>query len=78
VLVLARPESLRLGAEGDGRVRGVVISRRFIGPTAHFTVRTDGGAVVEVAALAGAAREGDRVGIEPAGTGLHLFPAAVA
>ena len=78
VLVLARPESLRLGAEGDGRVHGVVIGRRFIGPTAHFTVRTDGGAVVEVAALAGAAREGDRVGIEPAGTGLHLFPADVA
>ncbi len=74
--LLARPEGLRLVAPGAaGALAGAVTNRRFTGALAYFTVQTASGLEVEVAAPAGAAAEGDAVGLLPAGTGLHLFPA---
>jgi len=72
--LLARPEGLRLAAPGPGRVVATVTGRRFTGPVAFFSVLTAGGGALEVAAAPGAAREGDAVGLEPAGADLHLFP----
>jgi len=76
--LLARPEALRLTPAAEGALAGTVTNRRFVGATAYFTVATPTGAELEVAALPSAAREGDRVGLAPAGGGLHLFPAETA
>jgi len=76
--LLARPEGLRLVPPGPGRVAGTITGRRFTGPVAFFSVLTAGGAALEVAARPDAAREGDAVGVEPAGAGLHLYPGAEA
>ena len=54
-----------------------IISRRFVGPSAIFTTRTDGGAVLEVVAPPQAVPTGARVGLMPSrrvGGGIHLFP----
>ncbi|TFG48551.1 MAG: ABC transporter ATP-binding protein [Gemmatimonadales bacterium] len=74
--LLARPEGLRIADPQSGRVTGTVTNRRFTGPIAYFLVETPAGHVLEVAGSPDAAREGDTVGVEPTGTGLHLFPAA--
>jgi ABC-type Fe3+/spermidine/putrescine transport system ATPase subunit len=74
--LLARPEGLCLTESRPDRVSGTVTDRRFTGAVAYFSVETSSGLALEVAAPPGAAREGDSVGIEPTGTGLHLFPAA--
>jgi len=72
--LLARPEGLRLAARQPDRLSGTVTGRRFTGAVAYFSVSTPSGLELEVAAPPGAAREGDAVGIEPAGAGLHLYP----
>jgi ABC-type Fe3+/spermidine/putrescine transport system ATPase subunit len=72
-LLLARPEALCFTAPSAGVLTGQVTDRRFSGALAFFTVRTDGGAMVELAAAPGAAVAGDRIGLRPSGSGLHLF-----
>jgi putative spermidine/putrescine transport system ATP-binding protein len=76
-LLLARPEALRLADPGPGTLRATVTGRRFVGPWALFTLRTDSGATLEVAGPARAVRAGQEVGILPSRRGdggLHLFP----
>jgi len=74
--LLARPEGLRITAPAASGLTGTVTGRRFTGAVAYFTVETSSGLVLEVAGPPAAAREGDAVGIEPTGAGLHLYPAA--
>ncbi|HEX6104877.1 MAG TPA: ABC transporter ATP-binding protein [Gemmatimonadales bacterium] len=76
-LMLVRPESLRLAEPGPGVLPGIVTERRFVGPSALFTVRTESGAPVEVVAPHRAVRAGQPVGLLPSrrlGGGIHLFP----
>jgi len=76
-LMLVRPEALRITQPEPGAVAATVIGRRFVGPSAIFTVRTDGGAVLEVVAPPQAVPAGARVGLMPSrrvGGGIHLFP----
>jgi ABC-type Fe3+/spermidine/putrescine transport system ATPase subunit len=80
VVLLARPEALRLGDDPQA-IMGTVAGRRFTGPSSFFTILTASGATLEVVAPPAAVREGERVGILPsrrAAGGLHLFPAAEA
>ncbi len=74
--LLARPEGLRIADPQPGRVTGTVSNRRFTGAVAYFSVETPAGLILEVAGAPAVAREGDTVGVEPTGTGLHLFPVA--
>ena len=74
--LLARPEGLRLAEAAPSRLAGVVTGRRFTGAVAYFSVETSTGLSFEIAGTPAAAREGDTVGIESVGAGLHLFPAA--
>jgi ABC-type Fe3+/spermidine/putrescine transport system ATPase subunit len=76
-LMLVRPEALRITQPEPGAVAATVIGRRFVGPSAIFTVRTDRGAVLEVVAPPQAVPAGARVGLMPSrrvGGGIHLFP----
>ncbi|HET6577809.1 MAG TPA: ABC transporter ATP-binding protein [Gemmatimonadales bacterium] len=76
-LMLVRPEALRLTPHEPGAVSATVTERRFVGPSAIFTVRTDGGAVLDVVAPPQAAPAGARVGLmlsRRVGGGIHLFP----
>lgn len=75
-MLLARPEAIRLVPPVPGVLRGTVTDRRFTGSSALFTIRTGGGNAIEVQADPGAAEVGGEVGLEPGGTGLHLYPAA--
>ncbi|MDQ2669679.1 MAG: ABC transporter ATP-binding protein, partial [Gemmatimonadota bacterium] len=76
--LVARPEALWLTAPGAaGALDGVVDTRRFLGATALFGVRTGTGELLEVSAPLHAAEPGARVGIVPSrrsGGGIHLFP----
>ncbi len=74
--LLARPEALRIGpADPDPAVFvGTVTDRRFLGATSLFRVAADSGTVLEVEGPAGTAEVGARVGVVPAGAGLHLYP----
>jgi ABC-type Fe3+/spermidine/putrescine transport system ATPase subunit len=77
-LMLVRPEALRLTPPGGGAVSATIRERRFVGPSALYTVVLDGsGAAIEVVAPQQAVRIGEQVGIMPsrrAGGGIHLFP----
>ena len=76
-LMLVRPEALRLTQNEPGAVPATVTERRFVGPSAIFTVRTGGGAVLDVVAPPQAAPAGAQVGLMPSrrvGGGIHLFP----
>jgi hypothetical protein len=76
-LLLARPEALRIAESGPDAFSATVTGRRFVGPSALFTVRTAGGATLEIVAPARAVRAGQAVAILPsrrADGGLHLFP----
>lgn len=76
VLMLVRPEALRLTTPNPGTLQATVSGRRFLGPSALFSARMDGGGVIEVMAPPAAAQVGERVGIMPsrrAGGGIHLF-----
>jgi len=74
--LLARPEGLRLVPASGDHLSGTVTDRRFTGAVAYFLVETDSGLMLEVAAAPSAAREGERVGVTPADSGLHLYPEA--
>jgi ABC-type Fe3+/spermidine/putrescine transport system ATPase subunit len=77
-MMLVRPEALRLTLNEPGAVPATITARRFVGPTAIFTARTDGGAVLDVVAPPRAVPAGARVGLMPSrrvGGGIHLFPA---
>jgi iron(III) transport system ATP-binding protein len=76
-IMLARPEALRLTEREPNAIAATVTGRRFVGPTALFTVRTESGQAIEVVAPPRAVRAGQPVGILPsrrAGGGIHLFP----
>ena len=73
VLVMARPEGLQFAAPAPGILAGTVTERRFAGGVASFLVGLESG-TVEVQATPRAARVGDRVGLEPSGQGVHVFP----
>jgi iron(III) transport system ATP-binding protein len=75
--LLVRPEALRLTTDEPGAVPATVAGRRFVGPSALVTARTDGGVLLEVVAPPQAVAPGVRVGLMPsrrAGGGMHLFP----
>jgi ABC-type Fe3+/spermidine/putrescine transport system ATPase subunit len=77
VLMLLRPEALRLAPPGPDTVAATIVGRRFVGPSAIYSARTESGAVLEVVAPAQAVPTGARVGLLPsrrAGGGIHLFP----
>ena len=79
--MLVRPEALRLAERGANAVAATVTGRRFVGPSALFTVRTEAGHALEVVAPPRAVRAGQPVGLLPsrrAGGGIHLFPRAEA
>ena len=63
-VAVVRPERLRFGPPGVGRVAGVVKERRYTGAAAFFQVETDGGERLEVLAAPDAARVGERVHLE--------------
>ena len=78
-LMLVRPEALRITPLDLGAVPATITARRFVGPSAIYTARTDGGAILEVAAPPRAVPAGARVGLMPSrrvGGGIHLFPPA--
>ena len=75
--MLARPEALRLTERTPHAIAATVTARRFVGPSALFTVHTGSGHAIEVVAPPRAVRAGETVGIQPsrrAGGGIHLFP----
>jgi putative spermidine/putrescine transport system ATP-binding protein len=77
-IMLVRPEALWITEPAAGTLAATVTGRRFVGPSALFTVRTAGGTVLEVLAPARSVRAGQAVGILPsrrADGGMHLFPA---
>ena len=77
-VMLVRPEALRLTPPDAAAIPATITSRRFVGPSAVFTARTDGGAVLEVVAPPQSVPAGARVGLMPSrrvGGGIHLFPA---
>jgi ABC-type Fe3+/spermidine/putrescine transport system ATPase subunit len=80
IRVMLRPEALRIAPPETPGLRGVVADRRFTGASAHFLVRSEGGAQVEVSAPPESAAAGDRVSLiprfEPADREfvLHCFP----
>jgi len=76
-MLLVRPEGLRLAEREPGAIAATVTGRRFVGPSALYTLVTDTGAAVEVLAPPRTVRAGQVIGILPsrrAGGGLHLFP----
>ena len=78
-MMLVRPEALRLTLTEPGALPATITARRFVGPAAIFTARTDGGAVLDVVAPPRSVPAGARVGLMPsrrAGGGIHLFPPA--
>jgi ABC-type Fe3+/spermidine/putrescine transport system ATPase subunit len=77
-LMLIRPEALRITPLDPGTLPVTVTARRFVGPSAVYTTRTDDGAVLDVVAPPQAVPAGARVGLMPSrrvGGGIHLFPA---
>jgi len=76
-LMLVRPEALRLTPADPRAIPATITSRRFVGPSAVYTARTDRGVVLEVVAPPQAVPAGARVGLMPSrriGGGIHLFP----
>jgi hypothetical protein len=76
-MMLLRPDALRITPLDPGALPVTITSRRFVGPSAIFTTRTDGGAVLEVVAPPQAVPTGARVGLMPSrrvGGGIYLFP----
>jgi putative spermidine/putrescine transport system ATP-binding protein len=69
-----RPEALRLAPASATRLTGEVVERRFLGASGLYLVRLANAATLEVLADPAEAHVGDRVGLEPTGPGLHLFP----
>jgi ABC-type Fe3+/spermidine/putrescine transport system ATPase subunit len=74
VLLMSRPEAFAAREPGSGTLIGSVVSRRFVGASAFFTVQLEKGPVIEVAADPQSLTTGSRVGLTPTGRGLHVFP----
>jgi ABC-type Fe3+/spermidine/putrescine transport system ATPase subunit len=75
-MMLVRPDAIRLTLNEAGAVPATITARRFVGPSAIFTARTDGGAVLDVVAPPRAVPAGAHVGLKPSrrvGGGIHLF-----
>jgi ABC-type Fe3+/spermidine/putrescine transport system ATPase subunit len=76
-LMVVRPEALRLAPPGPGAVSATIRERRFVGPSALYTVVPDGvGGAIEVVAPQHAVRIGEHIGVMPSrrtGGGIHLF-----
>jgi ABC-type Fe3+/spermidine/putrescine transport system ATPase subunit len=81
VRLMLRPEALHIKPAETPGLHGTVSDRRFTGATAHFTVKTEGGAVIEVSAPPESAAAGDRVSLVPRHDPadrefvVHCFPA---
>ncbi len=75
VRLFVRPEAVRLISPGGAGVAGRITARRFLGASALFRVEIDSDTVIEAEAPAGAASEGDEVGVVLEGPGIHCFPA---
>jgi len=73
-LLMSRPEAFVADRPGPDRLNGAVVSRRFVGASAFFTVQVDGGPTIEVAAPPRSLSVGAKVGLIPSGRGLHAFP----
>ncbi len=84
VRLMLRPEALHIAAAGTPGIQGTVSDRRFTGATAHFTVLSEGGAVIEVSAQPESAAAGDKVSLVPRSDPadrdfvLHCFPTGKA
>jgi putative spermidine/putrescine transport system ATP-binding protein len=81
VELIARPESLAFGPDGDpAALAGRVVERRYAGPVTYYQVALAAGPEVEVLAPAGAASPGDevRVAPEPRGPAPRIFRRAPA
>jgi len=76
VLLVVRPEGVRLVDPGSHVLSGEVVGRRFTGALAQFTIETDRGLTIEVSAPPDAAAIGDHVGVAPTGQGVHVYPKA--
>lgn len=74
VTITVRPEALAFCPVESAGFAGLVTNRRFLGSTALFTVESERGVVVEVRASPKSASIGQAVGVEPHGSGFHLFP----
>ena len=78
VLVLVRPEAVRLGTAGSDRLSGVVEEIEYRGDRIEYRVRVGTALIVAIElALRTSVRiaEGDRVGLQFMEEGLHLLPA---
>ena len=75
-LLMSRPEAFVPDQPASDRLNGSVVSRRFVGASAFFTVQIDGGPAIEIAAPPRSLSIGGKVGLVPTGRGLHAFPAA--
>ncbi|MEP7327194.1 MAG: ABC transporter ATP-binding protein [Gemmatimonadota bacterium] len=75
VILMSRPEAFVANTPAPDRLNGSVVSRRFVGATAFFTVQVAGGPTIEVAAPPQSLTVGATVGLVPSGRGLHAFPA---
>lgn len=73
VVLVARPEAWRMIEPNPGDLQGPIVTRRFTGALAYFSVEVAPGVIVEVAAEPGAAKVGDRIGLVPHDRGIHLF-----
>jgi len=76
--LLVRPEALTMTPPGDAVLSGAVLERRFLGAAALYLVELVPAVTLEAIAGPDAARVGDRVGLVPAGPGLHLFSGSAA
>jgi ABC-type Fe3+/spermidine/putrescine transport system ATPase subunit len=77
-VMLVRPEALRMTGNEPGALPATITSRRFVGPSAIFTARTGGGALLDVVAPPHSVPAGAAVGLMPSrriGGGIHLFGA---
>jgi iron(III) transport system ATP-binding protein len=78
VLVLVRPEAVRMGDVAAGRLMGVVEEQEYSGDRIEYRVRVGEALIVAVESALGRPRRataGERVGIEFIAEALHLLPA---
>jgi ABC-type Fe3+/spermidine/putrescine transport system ATPase subunit len=78
VLVLVRPEAVRLGGTGTGGIAGVVEDLEYLGDQIEYRIRVGAAIILAVeSAMARSTRvgQGDRVGLEFIEDALHLLPA---
>ncbi|HVT42885.1 MAG TPA: ABC transporter ATP-binding protein [Thermoanaerobaculia bacterium] len=74
VILMIRPEALRLVPSNDEVLTARITARRFSGAQAFYHLRTGRGVVLEVAVAPSLETAGDQVGLVPVVPGVHLFP----